>query len=153
MKIFPFIIVLAFLLSCSSDEPELDKVDYENITLKCLIQEGTEFIIESEDEYIQMATQIYDAQWGPNCADTTQAPFDFNEYVLIGKYSKLDTNDELSIEVLEDKKQKRIIYSMDIDYVPGPDNNGGFGNIYLTGMNWVKIQKPSDDYTIEIEYY
>ena len=150
MKSYLIVVILGLLISCSQDEPEFEKVNYEFIALNCLFQEDSEFIIKTENEYIQMATQIY--RYGRDCADTTQAPFEFKDYILMGKYTKSDMNDRIYLDVYKNKTLKRIIYKIKKDIVPGPNNNGGFGNIYSSGMNWVKIPKPPEDYEIIIEY-
>lgn len=154
MKLYLILIFLALLMSCSQDDAELEKVDHESIVLPCLYQENTQFIIESENEYVQMATQIYDNRFGfgNDCADTTQTSFSFDGHVLMGRFTKTDMNDELSLNVYRNKSLKRIIYKVEINKVPGPDNNGGFGIIYSSGMNWIKIPKPPDEYSIIIEY-
>ena len=147
-------IILGILISCSEKEPELEKIGHESIVLSCLYKENAEFIIESENEYIQMATQIYNEGFGfgNDCVDTSHAPFSFNDFVLMGRYTKTDMNDQLSINVYRNNSLKRIIYKVEIDKVPGPEDNGGFGIIYSSGMNWIKIPKPSDEYEIIIEY-
>lgn len=150
-KYFLFII-LGLLLSCSRDEPKPEPADSEFITLACLFQENTQFIIKTEEEYLQMAKQIYDDRFGFNCVDTTQAPFDFNTFTLCGKYTRIDMNDKQTNGVFRDDICKKIIYKIEVNIVPGPENNGGYGKIYSSGMNWVKFPKPPDDYEIVIEY-
>jgi len=145
MKSYIKIIILGLLISCSQDEPEFEKVAHELIAIDCVIQEDCEYIIKTENEYFQMVSNS-------ECLDTIHTPFDFNDFILIGKYTECDMNDKISRDVYKYKEKKRIIYKIGLDIVPGPNNNGGFGNIYSFGMNWVKIQKPPEDYEIRIEY-
>ena len=105
MKTYIKIIILGLLISCSQDEPEFEKIDYEPVLLECLYLDDAEFIIETETEYFQMVI-------GANCTDTIQAPFDFNDYILMGKYTKFDMNDKLKLGVYKYKELKRIIYKI-----------------------------------------
>lgn len=146
-----FIVFALLLFGCSTDEPEIEKVNYEFIGLNCLWEEDSQYIIESEEEYINMATQIYGPIWG-TCADTTQAPFDFNYYVLLGRYTSTDSNNGLTFNLYKDRASHQIIYKINLTRVPGPATPGGFGDITSSGMNWVKVEKPPADYSIIIEY-
>lgn len=153
MKRIVKIIILSLIIACSTDGPEPEKINFESVSLNCLIEEDTEFIIQSEEEYIQMATEIYDDRISFDCADTTQAPFDLKSYVLLGKYTQQDMNDILSLDVIKDEELKKIIYKIEMDVIMGPGNTGGGnGDIYSSGMNWIIIPKPSDDYKIIIQY-
>lgn len=147
MKQYLTFIILGLFLSCSEEEPEpqLVKIDYEYVVLDCIFLEDAQYIIETEEEYFQMATQ-------GNCWDTINVPLDLNEYVLIGKFTKTDVNDQKELNIYKNSTLKKIIYKLDLEYVPGPINTGGFGNIYSYGINWVKIPKPPEDYIITIEY-
>lgn len=151
VKYYFILIIIGLINACTHDEPELVKPNYESVVLNCLYQKDAEFIITTEQEYIQMATQIYREMSG-NCADTTQAPFDFNYYVLLGRYAEFDSNDKLTKEVIEDNNLKKIIYKIEKTIVNNPSNNGGFGNILTVGMNWIIIPKPPEDYKIIIDY-
>ncbi|MCB0806364.1 MAG: hypothetical protein KDC05_11240 [Bacteroidales bacterium] len=151
MKKSHLILVLILLLGCKSDEATIEKIGYESIGLQCLFKEDTQYIITSEEAYIQMARQIYDHRFGHDCADTTKAPFDFGKFVLIGKYTSLDENDQKSLTVIQNNIQQRLLYKMTVTRVPGP-TGGGFGNFYSSGMNWVKVAKPPAGYAILIDF-
>lgn len=149
---FSLLLLLWLLIGCAQDNPEPTTVNAEYITLNCLYQEDTQFIIETEEAFIQMATQIYNDRIGFDCIDTTKAPFSFDEYVLCGRCTWIDQNDQINTSVYLDDPKKKLIYKIEVNIVPGPDENGGFGKIYSSGMNWVKIPKPPDDYVVVIDY-
>lgn len=153
MKSIFRITILVLLIGCSADETEPESANFEQVSLNCLFLEDTEFIIQTEADYIQMATEIYDDRIAFDCADTTQAPFDLDEYVLLGKYTRQDMNDKLYLDVIKNEELKQVIYKIELDVIMGPGNTGGaYGDIYSSGMNWIKIAKPSDDYEIVIQY-
>ena len=96
--------------STEGEGPNSKSVDYETILLPCLIQEDTEFVIGSEEQYFQMVDQLYGGSSAINCVDTTAVPFDFTKYLLLGKYTQWDENDEMHSVVLEYPNEKRVIY-------------------------------------------
>jgi hypothetical protein len=155
MKLAKLIFLVFIIFGCSdkNEEPELFLlVDYDDITLNCLFDEDGEYIIRSEEELIEVAKAVVgDSLWN-TCIDTTQLPLDFEQYILLGKYTKHDVNDIFTRSVYKPVDADKIIYKIDIDRVAGPDNNGGFGIIYKSSMNWIKIHKPAAGVEVVIEY-
>ena len=68
------------------------------------------------------------------------------DYVLLGKYTKADMNDNIIKYVYKGTIIKRVVYKIEKNIVPGPESGGGFGIIYSFAMNWIKISKPENDY-------
>jgi len=150
MKYYLTIIVILIITGCSKTYYE--RVSYEKIGIDCLSKENTGYIITSKEQFDLIASEIYENSYGPYCNNPPQAPFSFDDYVLIGRHTKFDTNDKVYLDVYVDKNRNKSIYKIELDKEPGPVNNGSFGNIYGESMNWVKVPKPPLDQAIVIEY-
>ena len=162
MRLFKIFFLAIIVIGCSKnmDEQELIPIaNYENVELNCLFNhryfnnnEECEYIIENNEELIEVAKEVLGDSLWTDCIDTCNLPLDFEEYILLGKFTKHDSNDILHRYVYKQNDIKRIIYKIAIEIVAGPYSNGGFGKIYFAGMNWVRIQKPPLDFEVIIEY-
>ena len=144
--------LFGLLNSCSKEKDYFDDANGEYIRLGCLIDMNGTYIIKTEEAYLQMAKQIYnDWPYNYDCVDTTQAPFDFNEFVLLGKYTTHDSNDGFTRSLTINRSSRWVTYKLEKTVVDNP-NTGGFGLIQASGMNWLKISKPPEDFKIRIDY-
>jgi hypothetical protein len=156
MRKIILILALAIVFGCSNtDDPDIEFIPmaYWDVSLNCLLRKNSEYIIETEQELIEVAREILgDSAWY-HCIDTTNLPVDFEKFILLGKYTNHDLNDSLQRTVIKPVDLAKITCKLELNKVEGPQNNGGFGNICTSGMNWIKIEKPPANFEVNIIYY
>jgi hypothetical protein len=101
-------------------------------------------IITDNESYLSFADSL---KHTIGCDSANPAYIDFNNYSLIGKYTiGTDCGDaEFKRQIYDDKKNKKIIYKITVQYSPLPCKVG------IYSMNWALIPKIKNNYRVEFQ--
>jgi len=104
-----------------------------------------EIIITDNESYKKFGDSIRIHPYNLDC-DTAVLPYiDFNKYILIGKFTDGGGCEaKYKRQIIDDKKNKKIIYNIRVEYF-------GTCYMYIVNMNWARIPRIPNDYTIEFQ--
>jgi hypothetical protein len=159
MKNISFIIItLLLILGCQEENDNiyyLSEVVYleNNELFNCQtcfsisnINANSGLIITDDISYEKYADSMRIHPINPNidCDTATLVFIDFNKYSLIGIFTGYGACDTIKRNIINDEKNKKIIYDIDIK-----EYTGSCIKIYILGLNLALIPKIPDNYKVD----